>query len=201
MAESGWDANALVDFMNAGGNILIGSSGPSTPTLREILKNFGMEALEGELQDHFKFRGTHDTFYAQFHEDRKLLYKGIGHRLDSVNPLVFPLVLAPETVVADKNQAAGQDICLVSALQARNNARLVFVGSMDWMSNKSWKENGKITEDVTQWVFQESGVVRVKSIHHHKLGEDKQRDLYRIKDDFVSLYLILRYVSNITKGL
>lgn len=45
--------------------------------------------------------------------------------------------------------------------------------------------NKKFALQVSAWAFQESGVLRVKSSNHHRLGEKKQHGIYRIKDDMV----------------
>jgi oligosaccharyltransferase complex subunit beta len=47
--------------------------------------------------------------------------------------------------------------------------------------------NGDFIEDFTKWVFQENGVLKVLSTQHHRALEVEPRDMYRIKDDLVSL--------------
>lgn len=46
--------------------------------------------------------------------------------------------------------------------------------------------NAGFAQDFTQWVFQETGVVKVISTHHHRKGESQPRELYTKKDDIVS---------------
>ena len=54
--------------------------------------------------------------------------------------------------------------------------------------------NAGFAEDFSKWVFQETGVVKVISSTHHREGETEPRELYRIKDDLVSvLYWLLGY--------
>ena len=47
--------------------------------------------------------------------------------------------------------------------------------------------NAGFAEDFSKWVFQETGVVKVISSTHHRKGEREPRELYRIKDDLVSV--------------
>ena len=75
---------------------------------------------------------------------------------DPENPLVLGLLHAsstaysynPDVAVDDYPLAVGTNTLLVAALQARNNARVVFVGSIDFFSDEFFtsavqKVNGK----------------------------------------------------------
>ena len=46
--------------------------------------------------------------------------------------------------------------------------------------------NAGFMEDLTKWVFQETGVIDVIASTHHRQSETSARDKYRIKDDLVS---------------
>jgi len=89
---------------------------------------------------------------------------------------------------------------LVSALQARNNARVVFSGSLDVFSNKFFTAtvtrnvgegqsakpiksgNSKFFSEVTQWTFQQRGVLRFRDLHHEKLNVASQPRVYTVND-------------------
>ncbi len=87
-------------------------------------------------------------------------------------------------------------------MQARNNARVVFVGSLDFFSNdffeasvqKSFGANTKkhersgneaLSQALTQWLFKEKGVLRVVEVKHHKVGEKNPPSAYTIKQNIV----------------
>lgn len=63
---------------------------------------------------------------------------------DPENPLVLPLLHAsstaysyqPDAAIDDYPLAIGTNTLLIAALQARNNARVVFVGSIDFFSDE-----------------------------------------------------------------
>ena len=63
---------------------------------------------------------------------------------DADNPLVLSVLHAsstsysyqPDAAVDDYPLAVGTNTLLVAALQARNNARVVFVGSLDFFSDE-----------------------------------------------------------------
>ena len=108
--------------------------------------------------------------------------------------------------------ATGEQISLVSALQARNSARFTVFGSMEaledkWFdasiktvaSEKSKSVNRAFAEQVTKWAFKEVGVLKTGKIEHYlsspsteeaknnsvaKLG-DLNPTIYRVKNDIV----------------
>ena len=115
----------------------------------------------------------------------------------------------PET--SEDPFATGEQISLVSALQARNSARFVVFGSMEALEDK-WFDgsvkapsgervkavNRAFAEQVTEWTFKEAGVLKTGSIEHYltsiseeakntsvgKLGELNPA-IYRVKNDVV----------------
>ena len=40
---------------------------------------------------------------------------------------------------------------------------------------------------LTQWVFKERGVIKVKKVVHHKKGETRPPQAYTVMDDVVSI--------------
>ncbi|EDW82369.1 uncharacterized protein Dwil_GK25161 [Drosophila willistoni] len=124
-----------------------------------------------------------------------LIYRGTGLIADKENPLVLKLLTAESTAysynpeassVSDYPHAVGRGTLLIAALQARNNARVVFSGSLHFFSDATFttavqyaqsgvfhKQTGNraVSESISQWVFGESGRLRVASVNHHKAGE------------------------------
>lgn len=91
---------------------------------------------------------------------------------------------------------------LISGLQARNNARVVFSGSLDFFSNeffesgivkshgpqnKMYQKSGNedLSKALTRWVFKEVGVIRVSGVNHHLVGEKTSPSDYTIKQEIV----------------
>jgi len=136
---------------------------------------------------------------------------GVGAVLGS-GELLAPVLRAPSTAYSynpkeqtdavDDLFAAGQQLALVSTVQARNSARFSLVGSAEmfqdkWFDAEVTKVGGKATKTfnreftkrVTGWTFQELGVLRVNWIEHH-LNEvaatnESNPKIYRIKNDVV----------------
>ena len=108
-----------------------------------------------------KFHQRHDRFAnllmnfvhsGQPGASDKYLYRGIGMTADAENPLVLSVLSAsstaysfnPDEKIEEFPHAVGKNTLLISALQARN-ARVVFVGSLDFFSDKSFTPLVKVT--------------------------------------------------------
>ncbi|EGR46256.1 uncharacterized protein TRIREDRAFT_80584 [Trichoderma reesei QM6a] len=143
----------------------------------------------------------------------------VGHVLGS-GPLLTPIVRAPATAYsynpkeqaevldADELFAAGQQLALVSVMQARNSARVTVLGSAEmlqdkWLDAKVAKLGGKSTKTenkefarrVAGWTFQEIGVLRVNSVEHHLQGsEELNPGIYRVKNDVSYTISLSEYV-------
>lgn len=138
---------------------------------------------------------------------------GTGFSLNS-NPLLIDVLRAPPTAyVGDKDgaapstkagqpvQFAGEGMSVVAALQTRANSRIGFVGSPAMLSDKWWGKdldgvetgNRAVLEDLTRWLFQETGVIRVAKTHHYRKGESTPREAYTKKDDVTYEITIQHY--------
>jgi oligosaccharyltransferase complex subunit beta len=98
----------------------------------------------------------------------------------------------------------------VSALQARNNARIVFTGSLDFFSDslfqsgvqksgtdKKYEKSGNeaLAIALSKWVFKEQGVLRVGRVRHHKIGETSPPEAYTVMDNVIYSIEIEKYDS------
>jgi len=96
-------------------------------------------------------------------------------------------------------QSAGRDTLLVTALQARNNARVLFMGSLEMCSDKFFSmgvqgPDGKKHEksgneefciELSKWTFAERGLLRARDLQHRlqEAGAPLNPAAYRIKDN------------------
>jgi len=183
-----------------------------------------VEFDEGEsvVIDHFNFDSTdfdgqHTLIVAEDMVDSAIvlgpveapvLFRGIGQDIEEDSALLFSVLSASSTAYSHRsNEAvkdlhvAGRKISLVSALQARNNARVVFSGSAEMFSDRFFKSsvqkwttdgkakshdksgNEKFCSRLVQWAFQERGILRASNVQHHRVGETVAPYSYTIKDD------------------
>lgn len=142
--------------------------------------------------------------------------RAVGQTLGNASPLLVPILRAPSTAYSynpkeeaeavDDVWAAGEQIALVSAVQARNSARFTVLGSVDvlqdkWFTSKTGNE--EFAQQITSWTFKETGVVKAGVLQHYlketggakggilnasKFSEEEiNPTIYRIKTDVVSL--------------
>ncbi|XP_065655866.1 dolichyl-diphosphooligosaccharide--protein glycosyltransferase 48 kDa subunit [Hydra vulgaris] len=222
------DVPAITSFIDNGGNVLVaGSSSIGTP-LRELGSDCGIEFDEEKTSviDHQNFDatddGSHTTILADSSNliksnillpssvDSPLLFKGVGMIADSDNPLVLEILTAsstaysyfPDEKITEYPMAVGKNTLLIGGQQSRNNARVVFCGSLDFFSDKFFMSgahnaadpnskffvqsgNMKVALDVAGWTFQSHGVIRVSEVNHHLVGETSPPAAYIINQQVV----------------
>lgn len=116
----------------------------------------------------------------------RAIYRGHVHRIQTANPLVFPVITArkeatsqcPNDVSMDKCVASyGTDNVIVSALQSRINSRITMVSGMGW-----FKEANEIATDLIMWTFQRTGQLILHEYKHYSLEGRTDDRGYRIGD-------------------
>ncbi|PKI47540.1 hypothetical protein CRG98_032130 [Punica granatum] len=135
-----------------------------------------------------------------------VLFQGIGHSLNPANSLVFKVLSAspatysanPKSKLSSPPALTGSAISLVSVMQARNNARILISGSLSMFSNRFFRSgvqkaqsstkheksgNEQFLTEISKWVFHERGHLKAVNVKHHKVGEEDEPAVYRIKDD------------------
>ena len=131
-----------------------------------------------------------------------ILYKGIGMDLDPQNKYVFPILSGDKNSYSVSKTTGevysnGEHIKLVNGYQARNNRRIVVLGSTDICSDKFYylsmtednvsmldSPNAKFCEDILNWNFQRTGILKYENVRHNN-NEGKTLDAYRLKDYMV----------------
>ncbi|KAL1494733.1 hypothetical protein ABEB36_010281 [Hypothenemus hampei] len=221
------NVDTVTQFIDNGGNVLVAGSEVTGDVLRELASEVGFEVDEegAFVIDHLNYdisdEGQHTKLVISSENlidapviigSKKgiapLLYQGTGILVDSENPLVLPLITAdstaysyqPDHPIKEYPHAIGRDTVLIAGLQARNNARVVFSGSISFFSDEYFTSsvqralgglkaeksgNQDVATAISQWVFKEHGRLRVKSVQHHKAGEKTPPQDYTIMDDVV----------------
>lgn len=236
-------SKALVDFINAQGNIFLALSGgsPTPNAISSLLLELDIILSPDRaplVVDHFNYdtlsaAETHDVLLlpqpnalrsglkSYFGGDGVIaLPRAAGQAFGISSTLIAPVLRAPATAysIETKEENApfedafptGSQIALVSTMQARNNARLSVLGSVDslkdeWLGatvqgldGKQLKtQNREFARQLTSWTFQETGVLRVGNIEHYPNAESEKfaassnfsgqlNPLYRVKSGVVS---------------
>ncbi|KAK6620268.1 Dolichyl-diphosphooligosaccharide--protein glycosyltransferase 48 kDa subunit [Polyplax serrata] len=148
-----------------------------------------------------------------------LLYDGTGIVADKENPLVLQILTAsdtaysyvPENAIKEYPHAVGKNTVLIAGLQARNNARVIVSGSLYFFSDEAFTSpvqkvstnkkfdlsgNKQVATALTQWVFKEHGVLKVKSVSH-SLKSGKKTPNYTVMDNVVYRIEIEKLKNNL----
>lgn len=218
---------AITEFIDDGGNVLVAGSTSTGNALRELASECGFELDEenAAVIDHLNYdisdSGDHTKIVADSlslidspiivgprAKIDPLLYRGTGILADKENPLILQILTAestaysyvPDTPIKEYPHAVGKGTLLIAALQARNNARVLFSGSLYFFSDEAftssvrkatsltnYKQSGNlpVAVSLSKWVFGETGHIRVASVEHHKDGEKKPPTAYTITEPVV----------------
>lgn len=134
-----------------------------------------------------------------------ILFRGVGLVTDKQNVLTLEVLTAassayshnPDSPIEQYPHAIGKQTVLIGALQARNNARVVITGSIDMFSDefllaqvtpssggqmRDRSGNEQLVAALTDWLFKQKGVIRVKSVNHNLVGQKSPPHAYTITD-------------------
>jgi oligosaccharyltransferase complex subunit beta len=214
-------AETMMDFVDGGGNLLVTAGSVTGDVLREIASESGFEVDEDGTYviDHHNFDGDNDGGYhtrvVAAPENLvksdiivgagklPLLYQGTGLLTDPNNPLVIDILTGattaythnPQLPIQDYPHTVGKSTVMIAGLQARNNARIVFSGSLEFFSDEFFQAevqigsgtpvpsgNSELAEALSLWCFKERGVLRVDGVQHAKVGESSPPEFYTIRE-------------------
>ncbi|XP_064610826.1 LOW QUALITY PROTEIN: dolichyl-diphosphooligosaccharide--protein glycosyltransferase 48 kDa subunit-like [Liolophura sinensis] len=215
---------AITNFIDGGGNVLVAASSSIGEPIRELASECGVEFDDENTAviDHLNYdvgdQGKHTLIVADSKNlmdapkiigsknINPLLFRGVGMTADPENPLLLNLLHAsstaysfnPDEKIDEFPHAVGKNTLLISALQARNNARVVFVGSLDFFSDEFFSAsvqnanggqkfdrsgNEQLAINLAQWVFKEKGVLKVGKVRHHLQGKTNPPTAYTVTED------------------
>jgi len=212
------NVDAITEFIDHGGNLLVTGNSNTGDVLREIASECGFEVDEEGTYviDHLNFDEAKDSGHhtlvvsdpanliksdlitgGSAHANGPLLYQGVGLLADPDNPLVLEILTGssssyshnPDQPIKDYPHTVGKNTLLIAGLQARNNARVVFSGSLEFFSDEFFNSltngvttgNAALAEALSLWCFKERGLLRVESIDHHLVGESSPPEFYTIR--------------------
>jgi len=222
------DVTSITKFVDDGNSLLVAASSSIGAPLKELGSECGIEFDEEKTAviDHHNFDSSDDGQHTLILADAKnaikskkiissaiespLLFQGVGMVADQDNPLTLDILSAsstaysyyPDNAITEYPHAVGKSTLLIGGIQARNNARAVFSGSLDFFSDKffmSGVQNGAVSDskyfstsgnskfafDLALWTFKQNGVLRVVGVEHHRVGEDTPPAAYTIEDKVI----------------
>lgn len=192
-------AKSLLQFTNSGGNIMAVTSPESSPDpIRLFLNQLGIypSPKDYKLIDHFHNHTgellidstglKNDFVYKPAAQEDFVIADSSVALLDNREQLV-PILAAPRSSSASgkgkESWASGSQGYLAVGFQSLNNARTVWIGSPDFLTNANYKANGIFAQELTKWAFMEKGVIKTSGfVHSHVDGTSYEKTPYKIKD-------------------
>lgn len=179
--------------------LTISEFGMETDTEETFVIDHFNYASEYDQGDHTTLELPVDQFY---HEsipfnpksiDRKkatLLYQGIGMTLSKTNSLISSILSGPSTCyswtpsspVTSMPMMVGSEVSLISAMEAKNNARVLVVGSMKFFGDEFSEVNGDYSLQLALWTFQRAGVLKIENMRHYLSENGESLETYTIYD-------------------
>ncbi|PWA43282.1 dolichyl-diphosphooligosaccharide-protein glycosyltransferase 48kDa subunit family protein [Artemisia annua] len=229
------DVAGILEFVDSGKDLIVAADSSASDLIRNVAAECGVDfdedpsamvidhgsyAVSGTEGDHTLIAADDfvqaDVLLGNTKIEAPVLFKGIGHSVNPANSLVLKVLSAspsaysanPKSKLSSPPSLSGSSISLVSVVQARNNARVVFSGSLDLFSNKFFKSpvqkagssnkyeksgNQQFVTELSKWVFHERGHLKAVNVRHHRVGETEEPAIYRINDDLEYLVEIYEW--------
>lgn len=219
------DAASILDFVDSGRDLILAGDVGMSDAIRDIANDCGVEFDEepdAVVLDHFNHVSSKreidhslvaaDSFIASSvilgggGIQAPVLFHGVAHLAAPTNNMVIRVLTGsptaysanPRVHLKEPPALTGTSVGLVSAVQARNNARVIISGSLALFSNRyftspvklsgrssSFEKSGneQFVTELSKWVFHERGHLKAVNVHHHKSGETQEPAIYRITDN------------------
>jgi len=188
---NGISSDDVLEFIDAGRNVIIAADSNIGDLAREIASECNVEYDEEgtSVIDHLNFDASDKasrTLVASSNfadapavfkgVNAPVLFRGVAQDIEEDSELLFPLLTGSSSACSSNPSKAvkdlfvsGKKISLVTALQARNNARVIFSGSLELFSDKFFTSsvtdgqskkfdksgNEDFAKQITSWAFQE----------------------------------------------
>ncbi|KAH7439679.1 hypothetical protein KP509_04G071900 [Ceratopteris richardii] len=172
-----------------------------------VLDHFKPVSIENDIDHSFVAAYpsiTSSVILGEPHIKAPILFAGVAHSVAPANNMVIKVLTGsptaysanPRVQLKESPALTGSSVGLVSAVQARNNARVIISGSLALFSNRFFTSavknagvssshmfgNQQFVIELSKWVFHERGHLKAVNIHHHKVGDTKEPTMYRISD-------------------
>ncbi|CDF91619.1 related to Dolichyl-diphosphooligosaccharide--protein glycosyltransferase subunit WBP1 [Zygosaccharomyces bailii ISA1307] len=186
----------LLQFYNDGGDVLsVTDPAAVCDSVRLFLNQLGIyPSPRGyELVDNVKENlvfGPNELKNYHIHAtkgDKSLFVQNASAALLDNRQQLVPILAAPRTSFT---RAAGKDAWtvgsqgfLAAGFQNLNNARVVWLGSVDFLKDAFYDNNGEFAQELAKWVFREKNVIKsLEPTHSHADGTTYETLPYKIKD-------------------
>jgi oligosaccharyltransferase complex subunit beta len=179
----------LLEFIDAGGNVLIATSGNSK-WVKDFAFENGIKIGNEPVKDRFP-PSTGDVVAIPWPDklevllgptpSEKLMIRYVGTSTEPTNEAsqlgAIVALKGTTTSFQAKSAISGSKLGLITSVEMRNNARVTVSGSISQFEDSFYSTNGLFNERLTKWTFAEASVLRVKYWSHGKIdgsGPERQ---------------------------
>ncbi|GAA5973254.1 hypothetical protein JCM8115_006563 [Rhodotorula mucilaginosa] len=210
---------SLAHRLESGVDLLLVVPPPATEVWRDFAREFEVDFDDREswVADHVAYNrdldsGSHTVLTVPVNEAPSpfisaatragppVIYHGGGHAAGPHPMLTTLLRASPSAISAaagsegppEGARMIGSQHALVSAFQARNNARVAFSGSVDFFSDEYLESpevekpkygNAGFAKDLAKWTFQQTGQLQIGSFKHRLADSTETPAMYTVKTD------------------
>jgi oligosaccharyltransferase complex subunit beta len=172
----------IISFVDFGGNMVVlvqGGSGASND-FQTMLSRFGMTIYNDAVVKNFgsplvssgSIKG--EPWIELITGPNQVKIENVSTvGLDMANKNVLPILRASSTAYHDTAANQGSALTLAAANQAINGARFTLVGTT---------QIDEIAVNLLSWSFGKRGVLRIRDLYHHRVGEEEPPRMYKEKD-------------------
>lgn len=215
------NAKSIIKFFHNGGNILtITSPKQLSEPVRIYLNELGIYPSPKNqfLKDNFIDNDEKDQLFVSsdqlinkyvyyLNDENKVFNFGQSSVaiLDNREQIV-PIVRSSKTSFINSNKkkltkkdiwGQGSQTYLTVGFQGLNNARTVWVGSLDFFNDLNFIENESFINELINWNFNEKSVLRLNSANHsHVSGESYDAKPYKVNDPVEYNISLSQWVNN-----
>lgn len=199
------DAALLMEFVDAGHDLVLALSPSPTDEMRDIAGALGvdLDAPDSHVVDHSAYdadRGHTSVLATQAalshvfssrpaSAKRPLVFSGLGLSVAPSSELATVALHGYPTSYSVKADGAptglaGRALGFVALVQARNNARAAVLASSDFLSDDLFQSSGnrEVANDFVHWALSQRGVLRLSNVSHRIVGGEVRPERYRIND-------------------
>lgn len=168
----------ILEFIDAGRNVFIAGTSSQTGFLSDLIKQVGFE-FTSKRERNFKNTKLNHAFHIVGSESDypNFDFSYTGTELKMVKSDLTIEILTNNAPVDDIRANPSSDYLtsvLIGCMQARNNARVVVSGSLEFFSDKALSGANKVlTTELLRWLLKQKALLRHSEVNYRKLNGEK----------------------------
>lgn len=184
----------FLDFVDSGRNLLVAGGNTPGSVISDLAEGVGFEFKELTSKRDYTNVKLNNIYHIVGDAAKYASFSYSGTQLKMVKSELSIEILSNSAPVDDIRPSSTEALIgnvLIGAMQARNNARVIVSGSLDFYADKAFASpmsgNKALTKELLMWLFKEKSVLRHSEVRHRMTapGTESQSSFegYTIMDD------------------